>query len=85
MMTPGSLRAEVEKERKRNREDVIRHARWEAEMVRKMGKEWFRIRDEWLIKSYEADKKMWEDPVVREALIKAVLVRDQRKRQSSEE
>ncbi len=67
---------EVEQERRRNLEDVIRHARWEAEMVKRMGMKWFEIRDKWLIQSYEVDKEMWKDPKVREALIKAILARD---------
>ncbi len=75
-MESSSLAAEIEAEKRRNLRDTIRHARWEAEMVKKLGMKWFRIRDEWLVKSYEADKKMWENPVVREALIKAVLLKD---------
>ncbi len=78
-MSSGTVRAEIEGERRRNLEDLVRHARWEAEMVKKMGKEWFRIRDEWLTRSYEADKAMWKDHVIREALIKAIRAVDSRK------
>ena len=35
-MTSESLLEEIKEERRRNLEDVIRHARWEAEMVKKM-------------------------------------------------
>ncbi len=75
-MDTESIVAEIEEERRKNLKDIIRHAKWEAEMVKRMGIEWFRIRDEWLIESYEADKKMWENPAVREALIKAILLKD---------
>jgi len=75
-MDNDSFLAEVEEERKKNLKDIIRHAKWEAEMVKRVGIEWFRIRDEWLIQTYEADKKMWENPAVREALIKAILLKD---------
>ncbi len=78
-MSSGAVRAEIEGERRRNLEDLVRHARWEAEMVKKMGEEWFRVRDEWLIRSYEADKAMWKDPVIREALMKAIRAVDSRK------
>jgi len=37
---------ELEEEKKRNREDVVRYARWEAEMVKKLGAKWFKARDE---------------------------------------
>ncbi|MEM2302449.1 MAG: hypothetical protein QXR14_09610 [Sulfolobales archaeon] len=78
-MTSESLLEEVEEERRRNLEDIVRHARWEAEMVKKLGKKWFEIRDRWLIEAWEADREMWKDPRVREALIKAILVRDRLK------
>ncbi len=60
----------------RTLENVIRHARWEDKMVKRMGMKWFEIRDVWLIQSYEVDEEMWKDPKVREALIKAILARD---------
>lgn len=78
-MSSRTVQAEILGERRRNLEDLIRHARWEAEMVKKMGKKWFKVRDEWLIRSYEADKAMLKDPVIREALIKAIKLVDTRK------
>ena len=74
---------DIREERKRNLEDVIRHARWEAEIVRKLGAKWFEMRDKWLIEAWEADRKLWEDPKVREALIKAILSRDRIRRWES--
>jgi len=71
-----SLREEIEEERRRNLEDVVRHARWEAEMVKKLGDRWFEVRDRWLIDAFERDREMWRDPRVREALIKAILAKD---------
>jgi len=67
---------ELEADRRRNLEDVIKHARWEAEAARRLGRRWFELRDEWLIKAHEADKEMWEDARVREALVKAILAKD---------
>ena len=76
-----TLKDEIEWERRRNLEDVIRHARWEARMVLEMGVEWFRARDNWLVEAWEADKEMWKNPKVREALIKAILAKDRVKRE----
>ena len=76
-MNSKTLMRELKEEKRRNLEDIIRHARWEAEMVRKLGSKWFGIRDKWLIEAYEADRKMWRDPKIREALIKTILTRDE--------
>ncbi len=71
--------AEVREDRIKNLKDLLRHARWEARMVREMGVKWFEIRDSWLIKAWEADSKFLKDnPQVRKALIKA-LTRDKEK------
>ncbi len=78
-MTSKSLLEGIEGERRRNLEDIIRHAWWEAEMVKKLGMKWFEIRDKWLIEAWEADKEMWKDPKIREALIRAVLAKDKLK------
>ena len=75
-MTPEPLLEEVEEERRRNLEDITRHARWEAEMVKKKGAKWFEARDEWLIEAWKADREMWRDPKIREALIESILLRD---------
>lgn len=45
MMASQPLREMLEEDRRRNLEDIIRYARWNAEMVKKMGREWFKIRD----------------------------------------
>jgi len=45
-------------------------------MVKKLGAKWFEQRDKWLIEAWEADREMWRDPKVREALIKAILAKD---------
>lgn len=74
---------EVREERRRNLEDIIRHARWEAEMVRRLGSKWFEIRDKWLIEAYKADREMWKDPRVKEALIRAILAKDEARRKRS--
>ena len=70
---------EVEKERMRNLRDIIRHAQWEAEMVKKLGSKWFEQRDEWLIKAWEADKEMWKNPEIKQALIRTILAKDKLK------
>ncbi len=59
-MSDTKLLRELEKEKKRNLEDIIRHAKWEAEMVKKLGPKWFEQRDKWLWKALEADKEMWK-------------------------
>ncbi len=59
--------------------DFVRHAKWEAEMVRRLGRKWFEARDRWLWEALEADRKMWREPKVREALIKAVLAKESNK------
>ena len=74
------LREELEEERRRNLVDIIRHARWEAEMVRRLGAKWFEMRDEWLWRAWEADRDLWRDPRVREALLKAIHAMDKVKR-----
>jgi len=71
---------ELEEEKKRNREDVVRYARWEAEMVKKLGAKWFKARDEWLWRTFEADAAMQRNPEVREALIRALMRVDELKR-----
>ena len=63
---------DLEEERRRNLEDLIRQARWEADMVKKLGPKWFEMRDEWLYRALEADREAWKNPEVREALIKAI-------------
>ncbi len=65
---------EVKESESKNLEDVLRHARWEARMVKEMGMKWFEIRDSWLIKAWEADNEfLKENPQVRKALIKAMI------------
>jgi len=75
-----NIRREIDDERKRNLEDIIRYARWEAEMAKKLGVKWFELRDKWLWESFEADRERWRDPRVREALIKMIMVVDELKR-----
>ena len=79
----STLADELREERHRNLEDTIRHARWEAEIARRLGRKWFEMRDNWLIQAYEADREMWKDPKVREALIKAILARNRKSRRSA--
>ncbi len=71
-MSFKELKRELEEEKKRNLEDIIRHAKWEAEMVKKLGSKWFEARDKWLWEALEADKEMWRDPKVRRALLKTI-------------
>ena len=75
-VTSGSLLEEAELEHRKNLEDIIRHARWEAEMVKKLGAKWFKIRDSWLIEAWLADAETWKNPRVKEALLKAILAKD---------
>jgi len=67
---------EIEETRRKNLASIVEHARWEAEMVRRLGVKWFEMRDRWLIEAFEAVKEMWRDPKVREAEIKAILAKD---------
>ena len=76
-----TMTRELAEERRRNREDVIRHARWEAVMARRLGRRWFEVRDKWLIEAFEADRELWKDPKVRQALLKAILAMDKKRRQ----
>ncbi len=59
-MLNASMRKAIEEDHEKNLEDLIRHARWEAEMVKKLGVKWFKERDKWLNKSFEQDEKTWE-------------------------
>ncbi len=45
-------------------------------MVRRLGSIWFDVRDEWLLKSWEADMEMWKNPRIRKALIKAIQMKN---------
>jgi len=74
-----SILEEVEETRRKNLASIIEHAKWEAEMVRRLGVKWFEMRDKWLIEAFEAAKEMWRDPKIREAEIKAVLAKDKLK------
>ncbi|MEB3806402.1 MAG: hypothetical protein GSR73_02675 [Desulfurococcales archaeon] len=78
-MTQDTLAEELREERRRNLEDAIRHARWKALMVKKLGRKWFEARDKWLIQAWTVDREMWRDPRIREALIKSILARDKAK------
>lgn len=65
---------EFERARKQNLEDIIRHAKWEAEMVKKQGKEWFKRRDEWLNQTHKSDMEfIRKNPEVRKALMKLFM------------
>ncbi len=80
MLTNTRRILSIEEERKRNLEDILHHTKWEAGMVKKLGRKWFEMRDKWLNEAFERDKEMWRDPRVREALIKAILAEDEVKR-----
>jgi len=71
-----TIREEIEETRRKNLASIIEHARWEAEMVRRLGVKWFEMRDRWLIEAFEAVKEMWRDPRIREAEIKAIMAKD---------
>jgi len=71
-----TLREEVEEVRKKNLASIVEHARWEAEMVRKLGVKWFEMRDKWLMEAFERTREVWKNPKIREAEIKAILVKD---------
>jgi len=72
----GSVSREVEEMVRRNLEDIVRHAAWEAEMVRKLSEKWFEARDKWLLEAFERDREMQKDPDIRRALIQAILAKD---------
>ena len=46
---------------------------------------WFELRDERLVRVYEADREMWKDLEVGGALVEAILVRKRVPRDSSKE
>jgi hypothetical protein len=69
------LKKLIEEDLRRNSEDMIRGAIWNAEMVKKLGRKWFEIRDRWLNEASK-DRELWRDPMVREALIRAILAKD---------
>ncbi|MCD6488243.1 MAG: hypothetical protein J7K21_03355 [Desulfurococcales archaeon] len=65
----------LKKEHEKNLKEIIRQAVWNAEMVRKLGKKWFEIRDKWLEEAFKRDRELWRDPKIREALVKAILTK----------
>lgn len=69
------LKKLIEEDLRRNSEDIIREAIWNAEMVKKLGRKWFEIRDRWLNEASK-DRELWGDQRVREALIRAILAKD---------
>jgi hypothetical protein len=72
----GGAVEELLKDRRRNLEDIIRHAIWNAEMVIRMGRRWFEIRDRWLNEAWKADMEMFKrNPEIREVLIKSLEVK----------
>lgn len=72
----GEAIEELLEDRRRNLEDIIRHAIWNAEMVIRMGRRWFEIRDRWLNEAWRADMEMIKrNPEIREALIKSLEVK----------
>jgi hypothetical protein len=72
----GGAVEELLKDRRRNLEDIIRHAIWNAEMVIRMGRRWFEIRDRWLNEAWKADMEMIKrNPEIREALIKSLEIK----------
>ncbi len=74
----------LREERERNLEDIIREAKWNALMVKRLGMKWFEIRDKWLNQAFQRDREAWRDPRIREALIKAILSRDKAGRKQGE-
>ncbi len=75
-MDSEGLLKQIEVERRRNLEDIIRHARWQAEMVKKLGSKWFEQRDRWLHDMRKAASEMWRIPEVRHALLEAIRAKD---------
>jgi hypothetical protein len=72
----GEAIEELLEDRRRNLEDIFRHAIWNAEMVIRMGRRWFEIRDRWLNEAWRADMEMIKrNPEIREALIKSLEVK----------
>jgi len=71
-----SILEEIEETRRKNLISIVEHAKWEAEMVRRLGAKWFEARDRWLIEAFEGVREMWRDPRIREAEIKAIMAKD---------
>jgi len=55
-----TLREEVEEVRRKNLASIVEHARWEAEMVRKLGVKWFEMGDKWLMEAFERTREAWK-------------------------
>ncbi|NPA96435.1 MAG: hypothetical protein GXO32_02390 [Crenarchaeota archaeon] len=73
-------RAEIEEEirieRRKNLEDIIRWARWNAEMVLRHGLDWS---SKWVEESWRATMEALKNPEVRRAAIEAIKAIDRAK------
>jgi len=68
--------SEVERVRRMNTIDILRYADWNAEIVKRMGRKWFKERDKWLEESLKADLEfMGKNPRAIEALLDALEVK----------
>ena len=69
---------ELERERRRNFIDRLKHVDWEVEQILKDHRKWFEIQAEWSKKYYEAlYRQMDKDPKLKKIIIENILRRDQ--------
>jgi hypothetical protein len=79
------LKRMVGENRRINLKAVIRDAAWNAEMVKKLGAEWFELKDRWLNEAQERDMEILKDPKARSALPKALAAKSEVERLKEEE
>lgn len=69
---------ELERERRRNFIDRLKHVDWEVEQILKDHRKWFEIQAEWSKKYYEAlYRQMDKDPKLKKIIIENILRGDQ--------
>ncbi len=68
---------ELERERRRNFIDRLKHVDWEVEQILKDHRKWFEIQAEWSKRYYEAlYRQMDKDPKLKKIIIESILKRD---------
>ncbi len=69
---------ELERERRKNFIDRLKHVDWEIEQILKDHRKWFEIQAEWSKKYYEAlYRQMDKDPKLKKIIIENILRGDQ--------
>ena len=74
-----SIENELLLERKRNLKDIIRYTKWNAEMVKRLGIEWFDIVGKWNESHWKGVYEAMKNPRIREATLRAIEAIDRAK------